>query len=112
MSNALFAAEVPWEILTAIGLAALVFFTLTMTLVTRYKRCPSNRVLIIFGKMTCSPTGTRCLHGGARLVLPLVQDSAFLNLEPIPTEILLKGALSMKNIRAISPSVWTVAIRT
>src|SRR5260370_34563793 len=112
MSNALFAAEIPWEVLTAIGLAALVFFTLTMTLVTRYKRCPSNRILIIFGKMTGSPTGTRCLHGGARLVLPLVQDYALLSLEPIQIEIPLKGALSMENIRVNVPSVFTVAIGT
>src|SRR5579864_7004465 len=113
MSNALFAADpIPWEILTAIALAALVFFTLTMTLVTRYKRCPSNRILIIFGKMTGSPTGTRCLHGGARLVLPLVQDYAFLSLEPIQIEIPLKGALSIENIRVNVPSVFTVAIGT
>jgi flotillin len=113
MSNALFAAEpIAWEILAAIGLAALVFFTLTMTLVARYKRCPSNRILIIFGRMTGSPTGTRCLHGGARLVLPLVQDYAFLGLEPIQIEIPLKGALSMENIRVNVPSVFTVAIGT
>src|SRR5260370_16953141 len=112
MSNALFAAEVPRELLTAIGLAGLVFFTLTMTLVTRYRRCTSNRILIIFGKMTGSPTGTRCLHGGARLVLPLVQDYAFLSLEPIQIEIPLKGALSMENIRVNVPSVFTVAIGT
>src|SRR6516225_6878411 len=113
MSNALFAAEpIAWEILAAIGLAALVFFTLTMTLVARYKRCPSNRILVVYGKMTGSPTGTRCLHGGARLVLPLVQDFAFLSLEPIQIEIPLKGALSMENIRVNVPSVFTVAIGT
>ena len=114
MFSAVFAAPEPiaWEILAAIGLAALVFFTLTMTLVTRYKRCPSNRILIVYGKMTGSPTGTRCLHGGARLVLPLVQDFAFLSLEPIQIEIPLKAALSMENIRVNVPSVFTVAIGT
>jgi flotillin len=113
MFSALFAADpIRWEILTAIGLAALVFFTLTMTLVTRYKRCPSNRILVVYGRMTGSPTGTRCLHGGARLVLPLVQDYAFLSLEPIQIEIPLKGALSMENIRVNVPSVFTVAIGT
>src|SRR6516162_6273470 len=114
MFSAVFAAPEPiaWEILAAIGLAALVFFTLTMTLVTRYKRCPSNRILIVYGKMTGSPTGTRCLHGGARLVLPLVQDYAFMSLEPIQIEVPLKGALSMENIRINVPSVFTVAIGT
>jgi flotillin len=92
--------------------AAVIFFMTFLTLATRYKRCPSNRVLIIYGKMTGSPTGTRCLHGGARMVLPLIQDFAYLSLEPIQIEIPLKGALSMENIRVNVPSVFTVAIGT
>jgi flotillin len=104
--------SLPPEILIMIGLAALFFFMVFITVTTRYKRCPSNRILVIYGKMTGSPTGTRCLHGGARLVLPLVQDYAYLNLEPIQIEIPLKGALSMENIRVSVPSVFTVAIGT
>ena len=99
-------------VLAIVILAALVFFSILMMMITRYKRCPSNRVLVIFGKFTGSPTGTRCLHGGARLVLPLVQDYAYLNLEPIQIEIPLKGALSMENIRVSVPSVFTVAVGT
>src|SRR6266480_7035201 len=104
--------NIPIEITIMIGLAVLVFFMVFVTLSTRYKRCPSNRVLVIYGKYTGSPTGTRCLHGGARLVLPLVQDFAYLNLEPIQIEIPLKGALSMENIRVSVPSVFTVAVGT
>lgn len=103
---------IPVELLIGIVIAALVFFTILLTLASRYKRCPSNRVLVIYGKMTGSPTGTRCLHGGARLVLPLIQDHAYLNLEPIQIEIPLKGALSIENIRVNVPSVFTVAIGT
>jgi flotillin len=95
-----------------IALAVLIFFTVFLTLATRYKRCPSNRILVIYGKMTGSATGTRCVHGGARLVLPLVQDFAYLSLEPIQIEIPLKGALSMENIRVSVPSVFTVAVGT
>src|SRR5436190_13057152 len=105
-------SSIPHEVLIMIGLAALVFFMIFLTLATRYKRCPSNRVLVIYGKMTGSPTGTRCLHGGARLVLPLVQDHAYMSLEPMQIEVPLKGALSMENIRINVPSVFTVAIGT
>src|SRR5436853_1440687 len=105
-------SNLPAEILIMVGLAVAVFFMVFLTLSTRYKRCPSNRVLVIYGKMTGSPTGTRCLHGGARLVLPLVQDFAYLSLEPIQIEIPLKGALSMENIRVNVPSVFTVAVGT
>jgi flotillin len=117
MSNSLF-AQMQWlqsfstEVVILIIITVLFFFTMVMMFSRRYKRCPSNRVLVIFGKYTGSPTGTRCLHGGARLVLPLVQDYAYLNLEPIQIEIPLKGALSIENIRVNVPSVFTVAIGT
>jgi flotillin len=91
--------------------AALLAFTFLMFLMKRYKRCPSNRVLVIFGKVGGGNT-SRCIHGGAAFVLPLIQDHAYLNLEPIQIEIPLKGALSIENIRVNVPSVFTVAIGT
>ena len=45
-------------------------------------------------------------------VKPLVQDYAWLSLEPMQIEIPLRGALSMENIRVNVPSVFTVAIGT
>jgi len=98
-------------LLIALIVGVIVAFIFIMMLVTRFKRCPSNRVLVVFGKFA-GPTGTRCLHGGARFVLPLVQDYAYLYLEPIQIEVPLKGALSMENIRVNVPSVFTVAIGT
>lgn len=118
MLSPLFAQEstrllhLPWELVALIVTAVLVFGSMVLMLVGRYKRCPSNRVLVIYGKYTGSPSGTRCLHGGARMVLPLVQDFAYLSLEPIQIEVPLKGALSMENIRVSVPSVFTVAIGT
>src|SRR5262245_55266639 len=105
-------SAVPVEFIVMIVLGVLVVFSMVMLLITRYKRCPSNRVLVIYGKWTGSSTGTRCIHGGARLVLPLVQDYAYLSLEPMQIEIPLKGALSMENIRVNVPSVFTVAVGT
>jgi flotillin len=101
-----------WPYVALVGMVVMVFFIIMMMFLTRYRRCPSNQVLVIYGKFTGSPTGTRCLHGGARLVLPLVQDYAFLSLEPIQIEVPLKGALSMENIRINVPSVFTVAVGT
>ncbi len=96
----------------AVILAVLFFLSIVLLLANRYKRCPSNKVLVVFGKYTGSSTGTRCRHGGATLVLPLAQDYAFLSLEPMQIEIPLKGALSIENIRVNVPSVFTVAIGT
>jgi flotillin len=77
----------------------------------RYKRCPSNRILVIYGKVGRG-TSSRCIHGGAAFVFPIIQDYAFLNLEPIQIGIPLKDALSAENIRVEVPSVFTVAIGT
>src|SRR5262245_35432864 len=103
-------AQLPWLGIMAAA-AAVVFFSFAMLLFSRYKRCPSNRVLVIYGKVGGGNT-SRCIHGGAAFVMPLVQDYSYLNLEPIQIEVPLKGALSIENIRVNVPSVFTVAIGT
>src|SRR5260370_31847644 len=82
-----------------------------MMIVGRYKRCPSNRVLVIFGKVGGGNTA-KCIHGGAAFVVPLLQDYAYLSLEPIQIEIPLKDALSMENIRVNVASIFNVAMGT
>jgi flotillin len=112
--NLLFATDpapaFPWPAVLAITVVVM-FLSFTMLLVSRYKRCPSNKVLVIYGKVGGGNTA-RCIHGGAAFVLPLVQDHAFLSLEPMQIEVPLKGALSIENIRVNVPSVFTVAIGT
>lgn len=94
-----------------VGLVALTFLSFAILLVTRYRRCPSNRVLVIYGKVGGGNTA-KCVHGGASLVWPLIQDYAYLSLEPLQIAIPLKDALSIENIRVNVPSVFTVAIGT
>ncbi|MCG3197473.1 MAG: flotillin family protein [Candidatus Omnitrophica bacterium] len=94
-----------------VALAALVVFMFLVMLGKRYKRCPSNAILVIYGKIRKGDSA-KCIHGGAAFVLPLLQDYAYLHLEPIQIEIPLKDALSMENIRISVPSVFTVAIGT
>jgi flotillin len=102
-------ALVFWGI--TLGVLALLLVGVVRFLATRYKRCPSNRVLVIFGKVGGANTST-CVHGGARFIVPLVQDYAYLNLEPHQIVVPLRGALSAENIRVNVPSVFTVAIGT
>lgn len=96
-------------VIIAAAALGLVFFTFLMLMVKRFKRCPSNRVLVIYGKGT-GTNAAKCITGGARFVIPLIQDYDYLSLEPIQIEIPLKGALSAENIRVNVPSVFTVAI--
>ncbi|MSR53070.1 MAG: flotillin family protein [Gemmataceae bacterium] len=104
------ATDIPWPLISSVA-AAVVIFGMLMFVAKRYKRCPSNRVLVIFGK-TSGGNAAKCVHGGAAFVVPLIQDFAYLNLEPIQIEVPLKGALSIENIRVNVPSVFTVAIGT
>ena len=90
---------------------ALVLFGFLIFLAKRYKRCPSNKILVIYGKVRQGESA-KCLHGGGSFVWPLIQDYDFLSLDPMQIEIPLKGALSAENIRVNVPSVFTVAIGT
>lgn len=101
---------IPW---VAIAVIAVLLFAVSLGLVVvaRYKRCPSNRILVIYGKVTRGQS-SKCLHGGGAFVWPLVQSYGFLDLEPIQIEVPLKGALSAENIRVNVPSFFTVAIGT
>src|SRR5262249_4536192 len=90
---------------------AIVFFGMILLVVKQFKRCPSNRVLVIYGR-TGKGQASRTIHGGAAFVWPLVQDYAYLSLEPIQIEVPLRGALSAENIRVNVPSVFTVAVDT
>jgi flotillin len=105
-----FSKATPLLIIVAV-VVALVFLTFVLMLMKRYKRCPSNRILIIYGRAGAG-RAVKCLNGGATFVWPLIQDYAYLSLEPIQIEIPLRGALSAENIRVNVPSVFTVAIGT
>jgi flotillin len=95
----------------AILLALLFGFSFMLMLITRYRRCPSNKILVIYGKVAKGES-SRCLHGGGSFVWPLIQAYDYLDLEPIQIEVPLKGALSAENIRVNVPSYFTVAIGT
>jgi flotillin len=99
----------PPEVILAFILA-LIVIALFLTLVGRYKRCPSNRILVIFGKT--GKGAARTIHGGAAFVWPVLQDYAYLDLEPFVVPIELTNALSNENIRVSVPTTVTAAIST
>ena len=101
-----------WAVWGGGGIVLLVLFAFVtfIALAKQYKRCPSNRVLVIYGNAGKEGTAAKTVHGGAAFVVPLFQDYAYLSLEPIQIEIPLRGALSFENIRVNVPSVFTVAV--
>mgnify|MGYP001579274246 CR=1 FL=1 len=88
------------------------FIVLTLIiLIKRYKRCPSDRILVVYGKVGGGQSA-KCIHGGAAFILPVIQDYEFLDLTPISIEVNLVNALSKQNIRVNVPSRFTIGIST
>jgi flotillin len=94
-------------ILVIVGLFVFIMIT---TVLRRYKRCPSDRVLVVYGKV--GGGSARCIHGGAAFIWPIFQDYSFLDLTPNSIEVNLTSALSRQNIRVDVPSRFTVGIST
>ena len=96
-------------------IVAVVFVTLSAIL-KRYRRCPSDKILVIYGKTGKNAGGSissaRCVHGGAAFIWPVFQDYAFLDLKPIAIECNLTNALSKQNIRVDVPCRFTVGVST
>lgn len=104
------------ELFVIIAVSIVVFFVTLAALLSRYKRCPSDKILVIYGKTGRNKEGgtssAKCIHGGAAFIVPVFQSFAFLDLKPISIETLLTNALSKQNIRVDVPSRFTVAIST
>jgi len=90
--------------------AAIVLFATISALVSRYKRCPSDKILVIYGRT--GGTSAKCVHGGGAFIWPVIQDFAFLDLKPLSIEANLTNALSRQNIRVDVPCRFTIAIST
>ena len=91
--------------------AALVLVAAFMFIANQYKRCPSNKIIVVYGK-TGGERTAKCVHGGGTFIIPLIQDYGVLSLEPMTTDIDLKGSLSKGNIRVAVPSTFTFGIST
>ncbi len=93
---------------------ALVLLMLLMVVLLRYKKCPSDKIMVIYGKISNSKDGTsrsaKCIHGGAAFIWPFIQSYTFLDLNPFSIQVDLKSALSKQNIRIDVPSIFTVGI--
>ncbi|PZX20670.1 flotillin [Breznakibacter xylanolyticus] len=92
-----------------IAAVVMVFITIS-ALVSRYKRCPSDKILVVYGKTGGS--SAKCIHGGGAFIWPVIQDFAYLDLKPISIEANLTNALSRQNIRVDVPCRFTIAIST
>lgn len=106
----------PPAIIAVIVIVVLIAFMILLTVAVRYKTCPPDKILIIYGKISPNPDGTyrsaKCVHGGASFVMPFFQKYTFMDLTPLAISVDLKSALSKQNIRIDVPSIFTVGVST
>lgn len=97
-------------VVVIVAFVSLIFFTI-LFLASRYKRCPSDQILVVFGKVEKGKS-SKTMHGGGAFIWPLIQDYSYLSLTPMTISIPLENALSLQNIRIHVPSTFTVGVST
>ncbi len=104
------------EVLITVCVVVLVLFAAIAGILSRYRKCPSDKVMVIYGKVGTDKDGqarsAKCIHGGAAFVVPVLQSFQYLDLTPISINVDLRNALSKQNIRVDVPSRFTVGIST
>jgi len=94
-----------------IGLFVAVVLGTVYVATSRYKLAPSDKILVVYGNVKTGGAAA-CYHGGGRVVWPLIQHYAYLDLKPMTISINLEHALSLQNIRINVPSIFTIGIST
>lgn len=104
--------QTPFIVIAVIVIIVLGIF---FWLLSRYRKCPSDKILVIYGKIGTQNgehRSAKCVHGGASFIWPIIQFYEYLDLTPISIEVNLQNALSKQNIRIDVPSRFTVGIST
>ena len=104
------------EVIFLIGAIVIILVSFLAWIFSRYKKCPSDKIMVIYGSIGKNKDGTnrnaKCIHGGAEFVVPIFQAYSYLDLTPISIQVDLRNALSRQNIRIDVPSRFTVGIST
>lgn len=81
---------------------------------SRYKVCPTNRLLVISGatslKNDLGDPMPKVIAGGGTFVWPIIQQFDYLDLAPFTLRVALQDALSAETIRVAVPSAFTLAV--
>ena len=98
--------------LTLIVVCAILVVAIVAFLANRYRKCPADKILVIYGSGNGAKKSANCVHGGGAFVWPVIQDYAYMSLTPIGIDANLTNALSRQNIRVDVPCRFTVGIST
>lgn len=93
-------------IITAI--AVLLVILTIVGILSRYRKCKANEILIVYGK-TGGATSCKVIHGGAAFVWPVIQGYEVMSIVPLQFTQQVDG-LSAQNIKTHIPVTLTTAI--
>ena len=102
----------PGIIVLLIFVFLIIFISLITFIFSRIKKCPSDKIMVIYGSLKGTEGSSKCIHGGVKFIWPFVQAYQYLDLTPISISVDLTQALSRQNIRIDVPSRFTVGIST
>ena len=92
-------------------LLILVYLVAILFAASRYKRCPSDKVIVVYGR-TSAPGTCECVHGGGVFVWPLIQDYGVLSLAPMKASVEVNNTLAPEKNRVSLKATVTFAIST
>ena len=99
-----------------VGCVAFLVILTIIGLMSRYRRCPSNKMLIVFGSTGKDKEGnktpSKIIHGGGCFVWPIIQDYDYISTLPIQIKTVANDILSSQNINVSFPVNLTVSIDT
>ncbi|MCL2797589.1 MAG: flotillin family protein [Firmicutes bacterium] len=119
MSNSLLATD--GESLNPGWIALIVILVLILAaylilIVTRIKKCPSDKIMVVYGAVGKNKDGTarssRCIHGGVMFVWPVFQAYSFIDLTPIRFELAVRNAFTRDGRRADAFGKFAVGVST
>jgi len=109
-------SSMPASAIVGIVVLVVLLFSLFLVILSRYKRCPSDKILVVYGKVGSNKDGSmrsaKCIHGGAAFIMPVFQSYEYMDLTPLSITVDLRSALSRQNIRVDVPARFTVGIST
>lgn len=102
----------PTFLIPIIIVAFIAFISCFIYMIKRYRRCPPDMILVIYGNVG-NGRSFKCIHGGGAYVIPLYQDYSYLSLTPIKLDINLPHCISKdNNILFNIKAIFTFAIGT
>lgn len=99
-------------IFVVITINCLLIVSALTVFVSRYKKCPVNKALIVYGQVGVNQDGTprkaKIVRNGGIFVIPIIQSYAYLDLKPIAVTV----DHSFESIIKKVPRTFSIAIST